>query len=332
MSAARRPTSPKSGGARRAVGSRPSGPKAAGTRGGGPKGTGSKSTGSKGPAGKSTGPRGAGAKGGRPSGGRRVGANTPTGRRSAPKGLGGMQVEGRQSVRELLLAGRRKVHEILIADDVDHADVLDDIVELAADFRVPVHEMSRRRIDAASHTEASQGVVAHAEELPTADLDDLCRKNPSGAAPFLLALDGVTDPGNLGALIRTAECAGVSGMVLPRHRAVHVTPTVTKAAAGAVEHVPIALVGGLPTAITRMRDAGVWVIGLDASGDRTIHDLDVGGQPVCLVLGAEGSGLSRLVRERCDVISSIPLLGKLGSLNVSVAGAVACYEIVRQRR
>jgi len=242
-----------------------------------------------------------------------------------------MQVEGRQAVRELLLAGRRKVHEVLIAEDVDRAEVLEDIAELAEDLRVPVRQISRKRLDAESHTEASQGVVAHAAELPEADLDDLVRPS-GGTAPFLLALDGVTDPGNLGALIRTAECAGVSGVVLPRHRAVHVTPTVTKAAAGAVEHVPIALVGGLPTALSRLRDAGVWVVGLDASADQSVHDLQIHDQPVCLVLGAEGSGLSRLVRQRCDEVVSIPLKGQLGSLNVSVAGAVACYEIVRQRR
>ena len=258
------------------------------------------------------------------------GANTSGARRAVPKGLGGMQVEGRQAVRELLLAGRRRVTEILIADDVDRADVLDDIAELANDLKVTVRPMSRKRIDAASHTEASQGVIAHAAELPEADLDDLCRS--TDGVPFLLALDGVTDPGNLGALIRTAECAGVTGVVLPRHRAVHVTPTVTKAAAGAVEHVPMALVGGLPAAISRMSDLGIWVVGLDAGGDRSIHDLDIAPDaPVCLVLGAEGAGLSRLVRERCDTMASIPMRGQLGSLNVSVAGAIACFEIVRRR-
>jgi len=242
-----------------------------------------------------------------------------------------MQVEGRQAVRELLLAGRRRVQEVMIADDVDHADVLDDIIQLAQDLRVPVREMSRRRLDGASHTEAAQGVIATANELPTTDLDQLCATTDDGVAPFLVALDGVTDPGNLGALIRTAECAGATGIVLPRHRAVHVTPTVTKTAAGAVEHVPMSLVGGLPAALLRMRELGVLVVGLDAGGDVSVHDLELGKGPVALVLGAEGAGLSRLVRQRCDVVASIPLLGKLSSLNVSVAGAIACYEIVRQR-
>jgi 23S rRNA (guanosine2251-2'-O)-methyltransferase len=240
-------------------------------------------------------------------------------------------VEGRQAVRELLLAGRRATSAVFLADDMDRADVLEDIAELAADLRVPLQLVSRRRLDSLSHTEASQGVVAHAAELPLTPLDELATVTV-GRIPFLIALDGVTDPGNLGALLRTAECAGVSGVVLPRHRAVHVTPTVTKTAAGAVEHVPLAVVGGLPAALARLRELGVWVVGLDADGDRSIHQLDVAADaPVCLVLGAEGAGLSRLVRQRCDVVASIPLQGQLGSLNVSVAGAIGCYEIVRIR-
>jgi len=266
--------------------------------------------------------------GGAGSGGSRVGAPK---RPAAPKGLGGMQVEGRQAVRELLLAGRRRAREVWLAADLDPSDVIEDIVELATELRVPVLEVPRRRLEEASATEASQGVLARADELPETPLDDLARPAADGVAPFLVALDGVTDPGNLGALLRTAECAGVTGVVLPRHRAVHVTPTVTKAAAGAVEHVPMALVGGLPAALAQLRDAGVWVVGLDADAEQSLFDLPVATEAVCLVLGAEGAGLSRLVRERCDLVVSIPLHGQLGSLNVSVSGALACYEIVRRR-
>jgi 23S rRNA (guanosine2251-2'-O)-methyltransferase len=239
-------------------------------------------------------------------------------------------VEGRQAVRELLLAGTRAAREVWVADDLDDSEVLSDIADLANELHVSVRHVSRRELDSASRTEAAQGVMAYAVELVDHDLDELCRPTEQGP-PFLLALDGVTDPGNLGALLRSAECAGVTGVALPRHRAVHVTPTVTKAAAGAVEYVPMALVGGLPSAISRMRDLGVWVVGLDAGSDTSIHGLDLGDQPVCLVLGSEGKGLSRLVRERCDVVVSIPLRGRLSSLNVSVAGALACFEVVRQR-
>lgn len=269
---------------------------------------------------------------GRPArpGGR--GAGAPPGRaRSKERGLGGTQVEGRQAVRELLLAGRRKVYEIVLAADVDRAEILTDIVDLAAELRVPVTEVGRGKLDSLSHTDAPQGIIARAAELPETSLEELCEPQ-EGRPAFLLAVDGVTDPGNLGALLRIAECAGVTGVVLPKHRAVHVTPTAAKAAAGAIEYLPMALVGGLPTAIEAMKSAGVWTIGLDAGGETSIHDLgqwsDAG---VCLVLGAEGRGLSRLVRLRCDLVASIPLHGRLASLNVASAGAVACYEIARRR-
>jgi 23S rRNA (guanosine2251-2'-O)-methyltransferase len=153
----------------------------------------------------------------------------------------------------------------------------------------------------------------------------------SETTPFLLLLDGVTDPGNLGAVLRTAEGAGVTGVVLPRHRAAHITPTVTKAAAGAIEHLSMAVVPGLPTAMRALSDRGVWTVGLDAGGSTSLFDIAVADEPLALVLGAEGPGLSRLVRERCDAVVSIPLDGVLGSLNVSAAAAVACFEIARRR-
>jgi 23S rRNA (guanosine2251-2'-O)-methyltransferase len=254
-------------------------------------------------------------------------------RQGGPRGLGGEQVEGRQAVRELLLAGRRKVREVLVAtgDDGRLDGPLADLVELADGLRVPVKRVSRAKLEAAARTEAPQGVVAHAAALPEADLDDLLEPTPGGEPPFLVAVDGVTDPGNLGALLRSAECAGVTGVLLPRHRAVHVTATVTKAAAGAVEHLPIAVVGGLPATLERLKAAGLWIVGLDGGGDTALADLTVAAEPVVLVLGAEGSGLSRLVRQRCDVVASIPLRGRLGSLNVAAAAAIATYEVARRR-
>ena len=278
--------------------------------------------------------RGAPAAAARSTGGRANPLRTrkDPGRTTAPKerGLGGTQVEGRHAVRELLLAGTRTTYEVFLNTEMDRADIVGDIVDLAGELRVPITEVSRSRLDSLSHTEAPQGVVARAAEVPQSSLDELCR-TVDGRPPFLLALDGVTDPGNLGAVLRIAECAGVTGVVLPRHRAVHVTPTVTKTAAGAVEYLPMALVGGLPTAIERMKEAGVWVVGLDAAGSTTVHDLKFAGDAVCLVLGAEGKGLSRLAAQRCDLVVSIPLHGRLASLNVASAGAVACYEIARRR-
>jgi 23S rRNA (guanosine2251-2'-O)-methyltransferase len=248
-------------------------------------------------------------------------------RPSAPRGLGGDQVEGRQAVRELLLAGRRRVREISIEADLEPSPILRDIVELAADQRVPIHEVGATKLRSLARTEAPQGVVARAQPLPEADLDALAR-DPHA---LLLAFDGVTDPGNLGAALRSAEGAGVTGVVLPRHRAAHISPTVTKAAAGAVEHLSFALVSGMPSAISQLRDLGVWVVGLDATGDRPIHDLDIGAAPVALVMGAEDRGLSRLARQRCDQLARIPLRGQLASLNVAAAAAVAVFEVRRQR-
>ncbi len=266
------------------------------------------------------------------SGGRGPAGGGPTGggpaRSTAPKGLGGDHVEGRHAVRELLLAGRRRVRDVTMIDDLDPAEILTDIVELARDVKVPVHSVSRRRFDSVALTESSQGVVARAEPVTQHDADKLAQRRDA----FLLVLDGVTDPGNLGALLRTAECAGVTGVLLPKHRAVHLTPTVTKTAAGAIEHLDLGLISGVPRALQRLAELGVTTIGLDAGGATSVFELPLAdGRPVALVLGAEGAGLGRLARQRVDILASIPLGGDLNSLNVSVAGAVACFEVVRQR-
>lgn len=253
-------------------------------------------------------------------------------RRKPEKILGGEQVEGRQAVRELLLAGSRRVREVWVATDLDENEIVGDIVDIARSMRVPVQEVNRKRLEAAARSEAPQGVIAYAAPLPEADLVDLIKRRPN-TPPFLVAVDGVTDPGNLGALLRCCEGAGVHGVVIPRHRAVHVTPTVAKAAAGAVEYVPMAVVGGLPAALARIKEAGIWIVGLDDGGERNLFELgDLAGEGVCLVLGAEGAGLSRLVRERCDLIVSIPMRGRLSSLNVSAAAALATYEVARHRQ
>jgi len=277
-----------------------------------------------------------------PSGGRgRPSAGTPRGKQgggggaatratSKRQGLGGDQVEGRQSVRELLLARRRRVREIWLLAEQDPSDVVADIVELAEAERVPVRSVGRSKFFAEARCEAPQGVLAKAAPLEPTPLEDLAVPRGS-TAPFLVAVDGVTDPGNLGALLRSAECAGATGIVLPRHRAVHVTPTVTKAAAGAVEHLRFAVVGGLPAALQQLTSRGVWVVGLDGEAPTGLWDLPAADGPIALVLGAEGSGLSRLVRQRCDELVQIPLNGALGSLNVSVAGALACFEVARAR-
>ena len=237
-------------------------------------------------------------------------------------------------MRELLLAGRRRTRTVMLAKGLDPAPIVEHIVELAREQRASIREVSRSELDATARTEAPQGVVALADPLPETDLVELVQTPGAGApggAPFLLVLDGITDPGNFGAVLRTAECAGVTGVVLRSHRSARITPTVAKAAAGAVEHLPFAVVGGIPAALRTLSSRDVWTVGLDAAGPRPLHELDLSGEAVALVLGSEGRGLSRLVAQRCDVLASIPLRGTLGSLNVSAAAAVACFEIARRR-
>ncbi len=246
------------------------------------------------------------------------------------RGLGGDQVEGRHAVRELLDAGRRPVRNLFVAEGQDESASLDEIEELARRRRVRVERVSPRRLESIARTDAPQGVVALAAPVAESPLEDLCRPT-GGGPPFLVVLDGVTDPHNLGAVLRSAESAGASGAVLPRHRAVHLTPTAAKAAAGAIEHLPIAVVAGIPSALRQLAGSGVWTIGLAGESRRTLWDTAFGDDPLALVVGSEGTGLSALVRRRCDELVSIPHRGKLRALNVSAAAAVACFEVARRR-
>lgn len=225
---------------------------------------------------------------------------------------------------ELLRAGRRPVRQVFVAANVERDALVEEIVALAGPRLRPVPPA---RLDQLARTDAPQGVVARAAPLPEADVDDLL------AAPdaFVVALDGVTDPRNLGAVARAAETAGATGLVLPRHHSAHVTPAVAKAAAGAIEYLPIATVPGIPALLERARRAGVWTVGLDERGDRSVFDLGVADQRLLLVLGAEGRGLARLTRDRCDVLARVPVHGRVASLNVAATAAVACHEVARRR-
>lgn len=264
---------------------------------------------------------------GRRSGGHR---DQPAVRDRPGRGADGSQVEGRQAVRELLRAGRRPVRQLFMAGP-GRADALADIVDLAEAAGVPVRVVGRDQIDAMALTDAPQGVIATAAPVPERDLSELLRREPDGPAPFLVVLDGVTDPHNVGAVMRSALCAGASGLVVGRHRSGHLTPAALKAAAGAVEYLPVATVAGIPAALSLMAEAGVWTVGLDAGGPSRLWDLTVATEPVAVVLGAEGRGLSPLARQRCEVVVSVPMSGPLESLNVSAAAALACFEIARRR-
>lgn len=239
------------------------------------------------------------------------------------------QVEGRQAVRELLIAGKRKTYEIFISSSVKESDILLDIQNLAEFNRVPVRSISSKKLESMSATDSAQGVLARTEPFPFADFDSLIN-DPNA---FLLALDGVTDPVNLGSLLRISECAGITGVIMPARRSVRITPTVAKTAAGALEHVPIAIVGGIASAVDTMKKTGITTIGLDPAGECDIfNSADYMSKPLVLLLGQEGPGLSRLVRQRVDVLMSIPMLGELNSLNVAMSAAIACFQIVGQQR
>jgi 23S rRNA (guanosine2251-2'-O)-methyltransferase len=240
-------------------------------------------------------------------------------------------VEGRRAVLELLSVGRRTVRQVLLAEDQDPSPLLDQIEELAVRLRVPVETVPRPRLDAQARTEAPQGVLALARPVEEVALEDLCAPDRHGVPPFLLVAAGITDPRNLGALLRSAECAGVTGVVLPRHRSARLSPTVAKTAAGAIEHLGFAVVGGIPAALSVMTELGVWSVGLAGESGQSLYDLPLGEGPVALVVGSEDKGLAPLVRRRCDAVVAIPQHGSLPSLNVGVAGAVACFEVARQR-
>ena len=224
---------------------------------------------------------------------------------------------------ELLHAGRRRVRSISIAAGRDPAPILDEIQARATAARVPVRHLDADALREEAGVETAQGVVARADPLPSTPLGELLDDERA----FLVALDGVTDPRNLGAVLRSAVAAGATGALVPRHRSALLSAAAVKAAAGAVEHLPIALVGGVAAALDQASRAAVWSVGLDAAGDRDVY----ADRPLVLVLGAEGTGLARLVRERCDVVVRVPMPGPMESLNVSAAAAVACFEVARQR-
>jgi 23S rRNA (guanosine2251-2'-O)-methyltransferase len=226
---------------------------------------------------------------------------------------------GVRPVIEALRSERREVFEVL--DAVGNGEV----AEAAAASGVSVKKVPRARIEDLARGGAHQGVAARVGPYPYSDLDEIL----AAPDPLILVLNGVTDPRNLGAALRAADGAGASGVVVPKDRAVGVTAAAVKASAGASEHVPVARETNLRRAIDRMKAAGVWVYAAEVGGT-TYTGLDLAG-PVALVLGSEGRGVRRLVREGCDGAVSIPMLGAVGSLNVSVAAAVLLYEARRQR-
>ena len=237
-------------------------------------------------------------------------------------------VYGRNPVREALLAGR-EVKRLLVARGVRAEPRLNEVLALARSHGAAVEEVDRKRLDDIAHSEAHQGLVAYVTRLRYWELDDLIDEL-QGQGSLLVVLDGVQDPQNYGSICRSAEAIGAAAVISASDRAPEVTPAVAKASAGAVEYLRICRVPGIAQCLLRLNGAGYWLVGLSGDADVDYLAAEYRG-PCAIVVGAEGSGLHRLVRERCDQLVRLPMLGRVDSLNAGVAAAVVFYEALRQR-
>ena len=238
-------------------------------------------------------------------------------------------IEGRNAVIEALRSGETIDKIYLAKGETDKT--LGHIASRAREKGIVVVEADRRKLDGMSRTHAHQGVIALAamrEYVSVQSLLDAAAEK--GEAPLLVVCDEISDPHNLGAILRTAECAGAHGVIIPKRRSAGLTAIVGKTSAGAVSYMPVARVSNLPATLEELKKKGVWVYGTAAEGTTSLYDADLKG-PAAIVIGSEGSGMGRLVREKCDFLVSIPMKGKISSLNASAAAAILLYEAVRQR-
>ncbi len=238
-------------------------------------------------------------------------------------------IEGRNAVIEALRAGTAVDKIYLQRGETDRT--LGHIASKARAAGIVVVEADRRKLDAMSRTHAHQGVIALAAVREYASVADILRAaEERGEAPLVVVCDEISDPQNLGAIIRTAECAGAHGVIIPKRRSAGLTAIVAKTSAGAVAHVPVARVPNIPSLLKDLKKQGVWVFGTAAEGTTPLYNADLKG-PAAIVIGSEGEGMTRLAAENCDFLVSIPMRGKLSSLNASAAAAILLYEAVRQR-
>lgn len=238
------------------------------------------------------------------------------------------RIEGKNPVLEALKSGRT-VEKLLIARGNTEGSIRE-IISRAKENKIVIQEVDRKRLDEISQSGAHQGVVAYVTPYSYVEVEDiLARAREKGEEPFLIILDEITDPHNLGAIIRSAECCGAHGVIIPKRRSVGLTPAAIKASAGAVEYLPVAKVTNLANLLDKLKEHGIWVAGADLDGqDYTKQNLK---GPIAVVIGSEGRGMGRLIKEKCDFIVKIPLKGSIESLNASVAAGILMYEVVRQR-
>lgn len=240
------------------------------------------------------------------------------------------QVEGRNSVIELLEAGR-DVNKILIAKGEKHGSIYK-ILAMAKERKIVIAEVEKNKLDQIAQTPNHQGVIAIVPPFNYCEVEDILElANKRNELPFILILDGIEDPHNLGSIIRTAETAGVHGIIIPKRRAASVNSTVSKVSAGAVEHMKIARVNNINETMRFLKDKEVWICGTDMDTDIIYTKQDYR-MPLAIVIGSEGFGMSRLVKENCDFLVKIPMKGKITSLNASVSAGIMMYEVVRQRK
>jgi len=237
-------------------------------------------------------------------------------------------VSGRNAVRELLL-GERDIDKIFVQRG-EREGSINLLIGMASERKIPIIEVDKTKLDNMTGGGRHQGIIALAAEHNYSSVDEIFEYAESiGEKPFIIMLDGVEDPHNLGAIIRSAECCGAHGIIIPKRRAVGLTPTVSKAAAGATEHMRVARVTNLAQTIDELKERGMWIYAADMGGDE-YYKTDLKGN-VCVVLGSEGFGISRLVKEKCDFTLSIKLYGRVNSMNVSCAAAIIFAEVARQR-
>lgn len=241
-----------------------------------------------------------------------------------------MILRGRHAVLEALKAGKRAIRQISMLEH-GHGGVVDEIRQLAAARAVKIAVVPRAILDTLCRDQPHQGVVAFAEPLPELGLSDIVAVLKASVDPaFVVVLDEVKDPQNAGAILRTAEAAGVHGVVVTAHRSAFAGEGVERASAGATEHVPFVRVINLRAALEELKEAGCWVVGADMEGAKPHTDADLV-RPVAIVLGEEGKGLRELTKKTCDELVRIPMRGQIASLNVSAAAAILCFEVIRQR-
>ena len=259
----------------------------------------------------------------------REGARSAERREPRPEELSEGLIEGRNALTEALKSGRT-IDKLYVAEGSTDRS-LARLAALAKEAGAVVVPTDRRKLDQMSPTGAHQGVIAAVAAHEYASLEDILALAESrGEAPLIVLCDELSDPHNLGAILRTAECAGAHGLVIPKRRSVGLTAVVAKSSAGALEYLPVARVANLVSAIRELKEKGVWVYGTAAEADAELYRTDLTG-PAAIVIGSEGEGMSRLVRESCDLLVSIPLKGQISSLNASAAAAVMLYEALRQR-